>query len=247
MKKYLEEIIIPSFYGADGGNINYPIWICGLEHGGSFEDNKEELEISIRNNLSYKTPFSWEDEEYQDAIYAPGNLNRYLSAFYGQYEDILPKGENFNNYALDNAFVSTHKMLYRDGIGFKMNLFPLRFKSVESRDFEAIESSFNIEQYEQLVLERRGQFYLKKIKEHNPKAIICLGISQLHYFQKFFKIDTFQEAYFELENKSIPYHKASLENGTDIIVIPFIGRPSGPNGYLEIYQFADLIRENYPQ
>lgn len=34
-----------SHYGCDGGNLSSPIWACGLEWGGGYEDNQVTLTL----------------------------------------------------------------------------------------------------------------------------------------------------------------------------------------------------------
>lgn len=239
--------LIPSFYGCDGGNPKYPIWFCGIEHGGDFDKNKQEITEAFEANKKFETPSSWAtNEEYEDAIYATGNLNRYICAFYAYYAELANLD---STVSFDQNFVDNNKILCADGIGFKMNLFPFRKKTLGSNSQSEFDKLIDGNYLEE-VLSTRRDFFLKQIQENQTKLIICFGISRIYEFYEFFAKDPQENSpntrFITVKNntgieKNVRcYEFESVEN-CKILVVPFLGRPAGFNGYNEIFEFSKII------
>lgn len=239
--------LVSSFYGCDGGNPNYPIWFCGIEHGGDYDKNKTEIFDSYLANKNFDTPASWADENYQESIIAPGNFNRYIAAFYANYENIV-----FDTLKNDVAveFVRDNAILHPNGIGFKINLLPFRKKSLNSNSITELNSLMDGD-YLTEVLNTRRKFFFNQIQEYQTKLIICSGVTLINEFYKFFSQDPTsnipsRQSYF-IENKHgqtkevFYYEFLSIEN-CKILVIPFLGKHTGFNGYKEIFQFAEILK-----
>lgn len=239
--------LVSSFYDCDGGNPNYPIWFCGIEHGGDYDKNKTEIFDAYLENKNFDTPTSWADEDYQDSITAAGNFNRYIAAFYSNYENII-----FHSLKNDVAveFVRNNGILHPNGIGFKINLLPFRKRSLDSNSITELNNLMDGD-YLTEVLSARRKFFFKQIQKYQTKLVICSGITLINDFYKFFSknplgdIPLSQSYTIVRKNgktKEISYYEfPSIEN-CKILVIPFLGKQSGFNGYKEVSQFAELIQ-----
>lgn len=241
--------LIPSFYGCDGGNLNYPVWFCGIEHGGDFDTNKQEISEAFKANKKFDVPSSWSknDPNYADSIYAIGNVNRYICAIYAYYSGLADLESTF---PFDQDFVDQNKILCEGGIGFKMNIFPFRKKSLNSNK----PSEFNKltgNNYLDVVLQQRREFFLQQIKNSQTKLIICFGISRVNEFYDFFaknpqetsiKHDLFIVEKNNGAKKHIDTYEFESTNDCKILVMPFLGKPAGLNGYKEMFQFAEILK-----
>lgn len=248
LKNELATKLMQSFYGCDGGNPYSDIWFCGMEHGGDFDDNQKEIESFAKESERYKNPLSWQDEYYHHSIYAPGNLNRYIAYFYAVYGDTAHQED-----VCDQAYVDNNRILYpfhedssQAGIGFKINMRPLRFKGADSYDQYNMPDLpyYNYRQYSDAVIAERGAFFQEQVTKYNPKLIICLSVGEADNYFKFFGCDlnNVKKEIMQLGEKEMRVYSCEKDAAT-IMVIPFMGKPSGPNGYAEVKIFADSMRE----
>lgn len=244
--------LLQSFYGGDGGNRKSEIWFCGMEHGGSIFDNIPEIVTFKNNPEQYQNPSSWQDEEYKESILAAGNLNRYIAYFYAIYANTEEQEAPCNIY-----YPVKNRILYPDnedaqkaGIGFKMNMRPLRFYGQSEYERYADLNILPFKTYNEYIEKvnvDRGSFYQEQIREYKPKLIICLGVTEANNYFNFFGCteESRVQKVIGLEQKEITVEVGRFET-TQIMVIPFIGKPSGPNGYSEIFELAKYCQKHFP-
>ncbi|VEJ53815.1 hypothetical protein [Pragia fontium] len=166
-----------SYFGCDGGNVLSDVWICGLEWGYQFDGINAE-------DLRFHECSSWEDKVFMGSIKA--QYNQKLAWFYNAYY-------NWDEDIFNDEFVSRRKLLSKDGVGFKMNAFPIGFKNRSSvtwdEKFKSVTNLNSFEEYVDWCVKNRGEFFRKIAKESNTKMIVCTGISNKDNFFKFFDCD----------------------------------------------------------
>lgn len=241
--------IAKSFYGCDGGNLASDFWFCGLEWGQTLDELPIQTEVA---DHGYKDTESKIRDFTQNVSWSNGFFGA-ITAGYNQ--KICWFLNYFNNLDPEDKyqyidFVKEHKVCYNepDGLGFKMNLFPLNFpKHNEDWNQEIGEyTGFNNRlEYEKWCLTHRSELFMQLIQQHQPKYIICTGKTSKEKFFKFFGCEhvssvTKSNEVVEIDIRRIP------NTETNVIVTAFFGGPSGINSLIKMASLAELIRESVP-
>ncbi|WP_069636736.1 hypothetical protein [Campylobacter pinnipediorum] len=205
-----------SFSGFDGGDLGnskkQSIWFCGIEWGGGFPDDKNELskifseDVSVMN-WGYSNPN--ENLKYR----FNSRAMKLLSAVNGGLI------KDYKNFAREvKPFVQDEK-------GYcKMNLYPLSFKNTNlnlwSENFIKATGLNNKNEYKTFIEKNRFPILQDLVKKHNPKLIICTGITYKDQFFKAFTYDNPQIKQERIDDKFFCW--AKNYNGTVVIVIYFM-------------------------
>jgi len=150
-----------SFSGCNGGNPDGGYWFCGIEWGGSWDEE------TYGDFNECKTPGSWSDDDRKDAV-------KY------QYDRKIIKliaatrGDNMDDYS---ELVHRYDFLGKESQTFKLNLFPIAFHG--DRDELWQEWLFKRTGLETKTLYRawcqahRFPIFRSWVKEYTPRVIVC--------------------------------------------------------------------------
>lgn len=181
------EKIVKSFYGSTAGNIHSPIWICGLEWGGGYD---ESIPIFIDNiePYSFESLHVWSAKQFANYFWASQSAfcRNVIKLLYGL------KTGNCSNWS------SVVEDWYKDGIagpnGIAMilNAYPISFKNRDQayRSWSRFQVRFadgrqdqlmkwtgldTFDIYRNYVIESRSEVFISERKKRAPKLIIALG------------------------------------------------------------------------
>ncbi|WP_439259743.1 hypothetical protein [Lonepinella sp. BR2930] len=163
-----------SFAGCDGGNLK-DIWVFGLEWGDPIDKDRGELDLTP---VESATEWTWDEENCGYIEPYNEKLIWFISYFYGFDLD----KESIKELALNHKIISAEK----DSIGFKGNLFPIRFRNRHSTEWtDELKTKTGLDsfsEYRQVVIYERGEFFRKLIEENKPKFILCTGLGETASF-----------------------------------------------------------------
>ncbi|GAA5104014.1 hypothetical protein [Wohlfahrtiimonas larvae] len=224
--------IAASFYGCDGGNLDSDFWFCGLEWGNDLNELKTIIEVDDPLREHGYLP---DDGKTQDFCQNISWARSFSDAHHNQYnyticdflnEFNIPKIEkNLTDY---EKFIIKNKILFnmKDGIGFKMNMFLLNSPKNNSPWEEKHKKLTGFESRQDYhhwcINGERAQFFQELIKQHQPKYLICTGISSDYEFFSFFGCDHSTAQYASDEGIRIVFSEIP-NTQTNIIVVPFFG------------------------
>lgn len=225
------------FAGCDGGdigNINeQSIWFCGIEWGGGFDTDKDGLK-DIFNNNSEKIPEGYDNWNENIAYRYNSQAMKLLSVIH--------------NYELKDykAFAENKKPFVKNQKGFfKLNLYPIAFKNTSHDLWEAnISEVTNFQtkhDYISWIKENRFPIMNKWVKDFSPKLVICTGITYSDDFKRAFSDNNAEFNKEIIENHEMLWCKNN--NGSKIIIIPFMINPNGLNKDENIEKFGQRIKE----
>lgn len=210
LKKYLS-----SFSGCIGGNLDAPIWICGIEFGG-----KVDIPVVLEDIDR--------DHSKPNKGYYTGNPN---SKFDEGLTKILSIIED--NKENENLFTKL------DDKHFRMNLYPLPYPSVKSTDDYMDILGLHKQTYYDLCENIRFPFLNNIYKTYKPKILLCFGTTFAEKFMSAFKNDDYIIYKKNVNNKKIILY-TNYENA--IIICPFLRSRSGLNSDFEINTFGNEIK-----
>ena len=217
-----------SFAGGDGGNLQSEVWFCGYEWGNLAKtDMAETIEHEF---VAQPRPTSWQDEDFEGSWGT--NYNRKICWFLRYFYEL----DGSNKSTKD--FVEEFKILYPDGLGFKLNLLPVRFRDRATVDWsEIIKAASGFESfadYREWCVVHRGKFFRNAIQQFKPKLLICTGVGER---DNFFRAFTDGE---KPERIQLPDFAVSMArfDQTLVCVTPFFGGPSGINSHKKMKQLV---------
>ena len=169
-----------SFAGGDGGNLDSEVWFCGFEWGNS---HGIDIEKTIDTEFQpIPEPTSWAHKDFEGSWNT--NYNRKICLFLKYFYAIDWEGMSYDE------FVANHQILYPDGLGFKLNLLPVRFRNRESLAWaKAIEAASGFEtfdDYRSWCVTHRGAFFRALLSKHKPKVLVCTGVGERENFLRAF-------------------------------------------------------------
>lgn len=224
-----------SLYGCDGGNLNSSVWICGLEWGGQAKHDLSEV-------IKVDAPIGWDsdDETIADCLQSEGmGYNQKIAwlfsyLFNWDISDYVTEAEKY-------------RLMCHQGVGFKMNMFPLSFENRNNINWTEAHKSYSnlngFDEYKRWTIENRGKYFQNLVLKHNPKLIVCTGITSDSEFMAFFDCDAPEQH--RIYNDQMRLCLGKINNGkTMILVVPFFGGPSGINSYKKMEALSNFIRDN---
>lgn len=236
------ERLIGSWLGCDGGNPDARVWICGIEHGGGFDDIKEL--VTEKSLKSIEEAF-W-DKEFREKNpkYSTWPYNQKVAKLMLAINQYC-YSSNGQPICLDGYKEYMENMLYtKSGDSFKLNLFPFSSPSVSDsrwRDSYTIESLCgNRDEYRKLCSQKRFVEFSKLRDERKPKVIIGTGITQSDNFLKAFGFRQYQKSeQWELShNRKCHVYK---DDSGALVVSPFFGGRYGMNRDRLLIELAEKV------
>ncbi|MFU2048062.1 hypothetical protein [Avibacterium gallinarum] len=216
-----------SLAGCDGGNPTSEVWFCGLEHGYDLSETLEEF-LQLPHNTA--PIYSWDHPDCVDDW--KYSYNQKICWFLWYFYNL----ELHNNENMD-VLVKRHHILYSEqanGIGFKLNMYPLAFKNRRSinwtENYQKTTGLSSFSEYKNWCVEHRGEYFRNLVKKYMPKLIVCTGITEIHNFVKFF---TGEEYFTYSDNPEMKIGYAQFGE-TLICICPFFGNSSGINSYAKM-------------
>ncbi|MCW9711133.1 hypothetical protein L5B71_09845 [Avibacterium sp. 21-586] len=225
-----------SLAGCDGGNPASEIWFCGLEHG---YDLSEKLDEFLQLPHDKSPIYSWDHPDcVGDWKYV---YNRKICWFLRYFYHL----ELYHNENME-ALVKRHHILYSEqanGIGFKLNMYPLPFKNRSSinweENYQKATGFSSFSEYKNWCIEYRGKYFRALLEKYRPKLIVCTGISEVNNFVRCF---TGKDNFTYSNNAEIKIAYAKFKE-TLICVCPFFTNSSGINSYAKMEALVKDIKE----
>lgn len=222
-----------SFAGGDGGNPRADVWFCGMEWGNLAQtDMAETIGTEF---VPAPQPTSWADKDFDGSWNT--NYNRKICWFLEYFHGLDGAHKSYDQ------FVEEYKILHPDGLGFKLNLLPIRFSNRASIDWsEAVQQasgfiSFN--DYRTWCITHRGAFFREQMQRHRPKLLICTGVGEQNSFLEAFT-DGMPPERVQLQDFAITVGRLG---DTHVCVTPFFGGPSGINSYAKMEQLVTATQQ----
>ncbi|CAI4173275.1 conserved hypothetical protein [Alteromonas macleodii] len=213
-----------SHYGCDGGNLDSSVWVCGLEWGTEFQD-LADLEKTMEGPFNVG---NWDGQVQERLKYQYNNKIAWLYSYLYDWE------HGHKEQAVK------HKLMCSDGIGFKMNAFPISFKNRSSvswnNDMAKLIGLHSFDVYIEWCISHRGRFFQSLVKKHSPRVIVCTGKGSMMSFFRFFDCDLTTVDDGEMFNVA-----RCNDNNTLVFVVPFFGGASGINSFDKMAALASNI------
>lgn len=221
------------FAGCDGGDIGSPsapsIWFCGLEWGGGHDEKSLGEAISSPTEV---VPYGYDHENENTSYIFNRQTMKLIAAMHGG---------DVKDY---EKYVTTLKPFVRGEAGFfKMNLFPIAFKSTDHGLWKTSFSKLTGIDSKQRYLEwcRKERFPVMRswVDTYRPCVVICFGKS---YGQDFKRAFSESDANFEREmigNRELSWTRN--ENGTLIAICPFPVNRNGLNSNALLQGFGSRL------
>ena len=228
-----------SLSGCDGGNLNAPIWISGIEWGGGDEEY-----------YTKQLP-----EEIENGKYTPGKIYNWKDSLKYKYGISLAK-----LIASYNGFdISEYKNFVDRCSGneiFKLNLYPIAFKSTTDDAWEKYNLPELIGFQEKNLFKtwcflHRFPKIANMVKKYSPKIIICTGVDYLNDFFSCYAGHIDIETpinYLEIQPASESNsHKrrlywSKINKNTTLCVVPFFSGVYGLNSDDILQKFGHELR-----
>lgn len=253
--------LVESVFGSRVGDVNSPVWLCGLEQNRVYCPETLILESDLQPH-NIKDPDTTSDEDFIDSFRrATSQINFCPATIKIVFE--LRKCIN------PEEMSETREKLESVGAGrlaFVLNAFPIPFEnrdvaaakwneykvrteddgrnSIPLRDWTGL-NSFG--EYEDFVVKHRSKLYSTERKLHKPKLIICFGKQSFDYFLKLWNVEgkdpalkfNFDEPFNpDFESKSYPNCFAYWADETLVAVVPF---PKWPSRQISSEQIKNII------
>ncbi|MCT7644585.1 hypothetical protein [Aliarcobacter butzleri] len=225
------------FAGCDGGDIGnnneQSIWFCGIEWGGGFDTDISSLKNIFDKNLE-KIPEGYDNWEENISYIYNWQAMKLFSVIHN-YEL-----KDYKKFAEDKKpFVKKQKGF------FKLNLYPIAFKNTSHDLWEAnFSEATNLktkQDYISWIKENRFPVMNKWVKDFSPKLIICTGITYFDDFKRAFSDNNAEFNKEKIENHELLWSKN--DNGTKIVIIPFMVNRYGLTKNQNIEKFGQRINE----
>lgn len=252
--------LVESFFGSGVGNVNSPVWLCGLEQSGVCGPEAPILESELQPQI-IKDPYTTSVQEFIESFRAyRTNLCSAAIKIFSELEKCISPEESWKTQGgagrfafVLNAFPIPFEN--RDVAAAKWNEYKIRTMEdgsnpIPLRDWAGL-NSFG--EYEDFVIKHRSKIYLTERKLHKPKLIICFGKQYLDYFLKLWNVEgkdpalmfNFDEPFNpDFESESYPNCYAYWADETLVAVVPF---PNWPSKQISSEQIQNIITWLYKE
>lgn len=246
--------LVESFYGSTIGNVQSPVWLCGLEWGRGYDPKTPILESEFE-------PYALEDIQATSLQHFKDNFWDAHSPFCRNTMKVLCELYNCTDPREKASYCQSWETWERlgivgaNGLALVLNAFPISFGKREvaaaqwnEYKVRTIDDGYNIIplrdwtglnsflEYKNFVVKYRSKIYSNERKLRKPKLIICFGKQSLDNFLDLWGVEdknpaitfNFDDPYnSDFESKSYPNCFAYWADETLVAVVPF---PSGPSG-----------------
>ncbi len=229
-----------SLSGCDGGNPKADIWLSGIEWGydsreSSIDTYYKELlpQEILKGEYTPKTNYIWKD--HLNYTFGRNVAKLFTAINAGNVEDYRTL-ENRNEQEL-----------------FRLNLYPIAFNSTDDDLWRSnrLNEWTGFEEkalYKTWCFMHRFPAIAKKVREYNPKCIICTGTSYLTDFFVCFAGYGSKTSEIKVENISgtRKLYSAKLNDKTVLVVIPFFSGAYGLNSNELLQKTGGIISRLIP-
>lgn len=242
-----------SFSGCDGGDLNAPIWFCGIENGANKSDQKKrekqtkedflekwKIEVDDWKKLQCPKGISDRKEFFSNNPYDQKVLKLHASMFHELDEkgkfvfDDIDKYKNSNDVPDFLAYANKYQMYGNSSTSnrsvFKLNLFPLAFNSTDhGKDWsaEARATGLDDASYHKYCRDHRFSQIKKWVLDNSPvrKLIICTGKTYEKDFVMAFIGEQTGRKEIDWNNgsKKLILHTGTSDSSPMLIITPFLG------------------------
>lgn len=259
--------LVESVFGSMVGDVNSPVWLCGLEQNRVYGPETLILESDLQPHNT-KDPYTTSDEDFIDSFRRATSQINFCPATIKivfelrkciNPEEMAETREKFESAGAGRlAFVLNAIPIpfeNRDVAAAKWNEYKVRTEddgrnSIPLRDWTGL-NSFG--EYEDFVVKHRSKLYSTERKLHKPKLIICFGKQYWDYFIKLWNVEgkdpalmfNFDEPFNpDFESESYPNCYAYWADETLVAVVPF---PNWPSKQISSEQIQNIITWLYKE
>jgi hypothetical protein len=220
------------FSGCDGGNPCGEIWLCGIEYAGG--DNKESIEQELMKDVSKPPPPREDRGSFLEYRYNRSTL-KILCALAGG--DVHCYKEFFHS---DCCFAPHSRY-------FKLNLYPLGFKSISPSHWHGAHAVLtglqNKSDYQHWCQKERFPQLRSWAKDYSPKLIICTGKNSREDFFKAFCDPADTEIQDEQGIPGKPIQYAVTNAGRTLVAVTYFpGAPTASTATKTCQRLDDDLR-----
>lgn len=220
------------------GNINSPVWICGLEYGRGWKGNIPAEDFKVQ-----KDEFQCKSSEaFMDRFWAPESpfCHGVLKSL-----AVLKYGKIPSDFCTDIHWLTEKGLIGPNGLAMILNAFPISMAG-RSQAYANWEKNYKVQckdgsevdlsqwttipyfwLYKQWVIEQRASVFCAQRKHKSPKLIICTGNSDIDFFYKLWGARWDQTEIITSSDPSNIYlskvSNDSNKGNTVIAVVPFFG------------------------
>lgn len=234
------------FSGCDGGDIGSPknrsIWFCGIEWGGGQSSDEQEI-----RNGSFSQDVVLPDNGYTSDGDIPAWRNCIGYPFNWQAMKLLT-AINGGKVSAYKQFAEEIKPFTNGATGyFKMNLYPLSFKDTDHNRWENgfAQATGLDKKVEYIEWIRMHRFPVMKswVDTNSPRLIVCTGISATYPsdFKSAFVDNGLEYTCEIIAGQELKW--VVNQNGTIVVVIPFMSNPNGLIKDTSVQLYGDRIRD----
>ena len=185
---------VESFYGCTAGNINSPVWFCGLEWGGGY-DPSVPIPVQDLKPYGFEELHCWSAKEYWDSFWSQrskfceGVVKLLIGIRDGEY-----KGEKG---IFDRDYLMERNLIGSKGLALILNAFPISMHGTTARenswktyqirmsdgtplllkDWTKLDT-FN--DYSKFVFKYRTDVYSNELQKRRPQLVVCFGRNDGH-------------------------------------------------------------------
>ena len=238
-----------SYAGCDGGNVCGETWLCGIEWGGRAK--KSDYQVGLVQDINAKPVLKTAPDAALDWVDRLQRAYRYDRAFIKMHAAM--RGKDISSYK-DHA----QEMTKNNEI-LKLNLYPIGFQDTSARlwneyGLEGVTGFGDKYTFNTWCLFNRSKFFTDERKKHQPRRIICVGVSYLRDFLMFFGYgENLKEINLEMISPASEANKNDRylywtrlhgdRNETLLFIIPFFNVRSGLNSDHLLQSFGRRIAE----
>ena len=257
---------VSSFAGCSSGNVNSPVWICGLEQGGGFLEDEYITEKWLREGVR-----EFEDMHTNSAEAFMQNFFASKSPFcHGVLRAlaVLKFGKIPEDFQINTQWLESHGLIGSQGLALVLNAYPVTMKS-RSYSNDAWDSEYKIQHedgskelfkdwvslpyfwlYKKWTIAARKIPFIQVREKKAPKLIICTGSEEVYDFFELWGVNWMgAEIIPDPQNELQPVYLSFAQNkpgqnNTIVAVVPFFGyQKSTLNSYERYNRIINLLRE----
>ena len=257
---------VSSFAGCSSGNVNSPVWICGLEHGGGLLEDEYITEKWLRERIC-----KFEDLHVNSAEAFMQNFFVSESPFcHGVLRAlaVLKFGKVPEDFQTNTQWLEHRGLIGSQGLALVLNAYPVTMKS-RSHSNSAWDSKYKIQRedgskelfkdwvslpyfwlYKKWTIAVRKIPFIQVRERKAPKLIICAGSNEVHDFFELWGVswkgaEIIPDPQKELQPVYMSYAQNKHgPNDTIVAVVPFFGyQKSTLNSYERYNRIIKLLRD----
>lgn len=186
--------LVESFYGCTIGNINSPVWFCGLEWGGG-HDPSVPIPIQDLEPYDFEELQCWSTKDYWDNFWAKGSkfcegiIKLLIGLRDGEYDSA--------KRTFDRDRLAESNLIGPKGLALTLNAFPISMHGTAQRRNSwntyqirlsdgtpfLLKEWTNLEtfdEYSKFVFRYRTNIYSHELQKRRPQLVVCLGCQDGH-------------------------------------------------------------------